>query len=574
MSAARWTEERQGHAMRAGAPAAGARRPAPGPCTPQCRWCAPCGRVGIGMLQGMPPPSGAADTGRRALSAYARFSAGAATLRRCRHGAQAAQHAVRPAGLIGGKAARRGAAADMARAPLDIADLARDPDDPAGDVSEELAHVATRCMLNFFEDGAALLEHCLAQTERERAAFLIGRLVGRRAALGGRAGRAGRRIPPWLPPLPAAPGLAQTWKSGRGSLRRQYGAGAWQASLARRRSRRFKACRAPSCSAECAGRRRQAHSRHGCTGDRPSRPVHKVAPLPAGAGPCRSGPLGRLSPVWAAELLRLRGRCGGAGRLPRGGGASATAPLRGAPGGRTWPLEDEPLEPVCRMGGRRCMDGCPCARDPACAAAADAPHPPAGAFLRSGPLRPAPARRRTAAPRMGLDAPHARRVKAHFEAALGPGHLSNSPASVKPRPAGDDGGRRAPERPSMTGRDGGCGSCERPAPLGEARVAALGRCRTPAAGPQPAAGAPHGACMLLGAECRPAAASPLCGRLALGRRPRDYSWQERGSRPRPLASAWGLRGTDAASAGILPAAAGHRAGRAAPPALAFSRRAH
>lgn len=72
-------------------------------------------------------------------------------------------------------------AVGIARTLLELADLAHDPDDHAEDISEELACIAMRCILNFFEGGVGLLDRCTAGTERERAAFLIDSLAGRPA---------------------------------------------------------------------------------------------------------------------------------------------------------------------------------------------------------------------------------------------------------------------------------------------------------------------------------------------------------------------------------------------------------
>ncbi len=219
-------------------------------------------------------------------------------------------------------ARRRGAAADMARALLDIADLARDPDDPAGDVSEELAHVATRRMLNFLEDGAALLERCPAQTERERAAFLIGRLAGRRAALGGRACRADRRILPRLPPPPAAQSREHSWRRERGSL---TAATQWRLARPLCAAPRPVLRSLPPCTLQPQARRKAP------AGAFPSwlrgrqtslSCAQGSAPSCGGAGSCRSAPPGTLSTTWAA-----RGGARAAARPARRG-------LQAAPGRR------------------------------------------------------------------------------------------------------------------------------------------------------------------------------------------------------------------------------------------------
>ena len=109
-------------------------------------------------------------------------------------------YAFAAAGTRAGVPASRTAAAgttavDMARALLELADLAGGRNDRGEGVSEGLAYIATRCMLNSLEGGAGLLERCTAETERGRAAFLIDSLSGRPAG------------PRWLrrPPSPAPP---------------------------------------------------------------------------------------------------------------------------------------------------------------------------------------------------------------------------------------------------------------------------------------------------------------------------------------------------------------------------------
>ena len=95
-----------------------------------------------------------------------------------------------------------GMAVDMARALLELADLAHAQDDQE-DISEDLACIATRCMLNFLEGGAGLLGLCAAETERGRAAFLLDSLADRPAGprwLGRRRDSGPPAQPPPAPP--------------------------------------------------------------------------------------------------------------------------------------------------------------------------------------------------------------------------------------------------------------------------------------------------------------------------------------------------------------------------------------
>lgn len=131
-------------------------------------------------------------------------------------------YAFAAAGTGSGMPASRAVAAgmtavDTARVLLELADLAGGRSDRGEGVSEGLAYIATRCMLNFLEGGAGLLERCTAEAERGRAAFLIECLSGRPAGprwlgrppaplptttMSNMAGHCGR---PRRPPLPAMP---------------------------------------------------------------------------------------------------------------------------------------------------------------------------------------------------------------------------------------------------------------------------------------------------------------------------------------------------------------------------------
>lgn len=180
-------------------------------------------------------------------------------------------YAFAAAGMGSGMPASRAVAAgmtavDTARVLLELADLAGGRSDRGEGISEGLAYIATRCMLNFLEGGAGLLERCTAETERGRAAFLIECLSGRPAG------------PRWLAP-PARAGAARprrfplrrcrTWRGIVGAraalLCRQCRAGGWRARLAPRHGRRPVDRRPGRLGPRCAGGHPQAHFCHACT---------------------------------------------------------------------------------------------------------------------------------------------------------------------------------------------------------------------------------------------------------------------------------------------------------------------